>query len=208
MAHRLPELPYRYDALEPYIDAKTMEIHHRKHHAAYVDNLNKALEGHSELLDRPCDDLLRIVETLPVGIRTAVRNNGGGHFNHSLFWNVMKRGDGGAPIGELSELIHSAFGSFSGFTSAFSQAALTHFGSGWAWLCFYSGELVIESTANQDNPLMHGRQPILGLDVWEHAYYLLYQNRRADYVEGWWNVINWEQVAENLAAAKKMSRSS
>ena len=207
MAHQLPELPYSYDALEPYIDAKTMEIHHRKHHAGYIENLNKALEGHSELQNRSCDELLAMLGTLPANIRTAVRNNGGGHFNHSLFWNVMKKDGGGAPRGELSEVIQTAFGSFAEFKSRFSKAAATQFGSGWAWLIFRGGELVVKATPNQDNPLMLGRgEPILGLEVWEHAYYLRYQNRRADYVEAWWNVVNWDRVGENLIAAKKASQ--
>lgn len=204
---QLPSLPYSYDALEPYIDAKTMELHHGKHHSTYVEKLNAALEGKPELQQKSLGDLLLGLEGIPFGIRTAIRNHGGGHFNHSLFWQVMKKGGGGEPRGELAEAIRSAFGSAAEFKARFTKAALDVFGSGWAWLCWHDGELGIESTPNQDNPLMHGGgEPILGLDVWEHAYYLRYQNRRADYVEAWWNVIHWEQVGGNLSEAKKSGR--
>ncbi len=207
MTFQLPELPYSYDALEPFIDAKTMEIHHSKHHDTYVENLNKALKGQRELQDWTCEELLFRLEEVPASIRTAIRNNGGGHLNHSLFWTTMKGGGGGQPKGEVADAIKTSFGSFSEFKSKFSKAALAQFGSGWTWLYFHGGELSIESTPNQDNPLTDCiGTPILGLDVWEHAYYLLYQNRRADYVEAWWNVINWEQVLENLTEARKSSR--
>jgi len=201
MAHELPTLPYSLDALEPHIDARTMEIHHGKHHAAYVNNLNKALEGHAELEQRSIAELVADLSSVPESIRAAVRNNGGGHFNHSLFWTVMKPGGGGAPTGELAAAIDSAFGSVDEFKTRFSQAAITRFGSGWSWLFVKSGKLEVGSTPNQDNPLADGGKPILGLDVWEHAYYLHYQNRRPDYVEAWWGTVNWDQVAENLSRA-------
>jgi len=203
VAHVLPPLPYAFDALEPYIDAKTMEIHHDKHHGAYVTNLNKALEGHTDLLSKSLDDLLRSLDQVPESIRTAVRNNGGGHWNHSMFWKIMKKGGGGEPKGDLAVAINSAFGSFAEFKTKFGQAGATRFGSGWAWLLFKDGKLVIESTPNQDNPVMSGGKPVMGLDVWEHAYYLKYQNRRADYIEAWWNVVNWDAVAEYYAAGKR-----
>ncbi len=203
MAHELPDLPYDYDALEPHIDAETMKIHHSKHHQGYVNNLNAALEKHPELADKSLEDLLGDLDSVPEDIKTAVRNNGGGHANHSLFWPCMAPGSGGTPSGELAGAIDSAFGSFDAFAEAFSKAAATRFGSGWAWLCVDdSGGLVVTSTANQDNPVSEGLNPILGLDVWEHAYYLNYQNRRPDYVKAWWNVVNWEQVSENFAGAK------
>ncbi len=203
MAHELPSLPYAYDALEPHIDARTMEIHHTKHHQGYVNNLNKALEKYPHLQGRSVEDLLRNIESVPEDIRTAVRNNGGGHANHSLFWTVMSPSGGGAPSGDLASAIHAAFGSFDAFKQAFSQAAATRFGSGWAWLVVTAfGELQVYSTANQDSPYMAGHTPILGLDVWEHAYYLNYQNRRPDYINAWWNVVNWDQVAQNYAAAR------
>ena len=203
MAHELPDLPYDYDALEPHIDAETMKIHHSKHHQGYVNNLNAALEKHPELADKSLEDLLGDLDSVPENIRTAVRNNGGGHANHSLFWPCLAPGSGGTPSGELAGAIDSAFGSFDAFAEAFSKAAATRFGSGWAWLCVdNSGGLVVTSTANQDNPVSEGLNPILGLDVWEHAYYLNYQNRRPDYVKAWWNVVNWEQVSENFAEAK------
>jgi len=198
MAHELPPLPYAPDALAPHIDARTMEIHHGKHHAAYVANLNKALAGHGDLEQRSIVELVADLSAVPEAARAAVRNNGGGHFNHSLFWQVMNPGGGGVPSGELASAIDSAFGSFDEFKTRFSQAGITRFGSGWAWLFVKDGRLEIGSTPNQDNPLMEGGKPILGLDVWEHAYYLNYQNRRPDYVEAWWNTVNWEQVAENL----------
>ena len=203
MTHELPDLPYDYDVLEPHIDAETMKIHHSKHHQGYVNNLNAALEKHPELADKSLEDLLGDLDSVPENIRTAVRNNGGGHANHSLFWPCLAPGSGGTPSGELAGAIDSAFGSFDAFAEAFSKAAATRFGSGWAWLCVdNSGGLVVTSTANQDNPVSEGLNPILGLDVWEHAYYLNYQNRRPDYVKAWWNVVNWEQVSENFAEAK------
>ncbi len=199
----LPPLPYAPDALEPYIDKTTMEIHHGKHHAAYINNLNKALEGHAHLQALSLDELLTSLDKVPENIRTAVRNNGGGHWNHSLFWKIMKKGGGGEPHGQLADAIKSTFGSFADFKSKCSQAGATRFGSGWAWLYLHNGKLVVDSTPNQDNPLMTGGKPIMGLDVWEHAYYLKYQNRRADYIEAWWNVVNWDAIAENYIAAKK-----
>jgi|SRR5579875_214100 len=201
--HKLPPLPYSFDALEPYIDAKTMEIHHDKHHGGYVNNLNKALEGHADLQRLSVEDLLRQINKVPEAIRTAVRNNGGGHANHSLFWPLMKKGGGGEPRGEIAEAIKSAFGSFADFKAKFNDAATKRFGSGWAWLVLDSGKLAVESTANQDSPLMDGKKPVMGLDVWEHAYYLKYQNRRPEYIEAWWNVVNWDQVNQNYTHAKK-----
>lgn len=202
MAHQLPELPYDYEALEPHIDAETMRIHHTKHHQGYVNNLNAALEKHPELGEKTVEQLLSDLDSVPQDIRTAVRNNGGGHANHSLFWPCMAPGAGGAPSGELASAIDSAFGSFEAFRETFAAAAATRFGSGWAWLCAGGdGELLVTSTANQDNPVSEGLKPVLGLDVWEHAYYLNYQNRRPDYVKAWWNVVNWEKVGENFAAA-------
>jgi Fe-Mn family superoxide dismutase len=203
MSYTLPPLPYAFDALEPYIDAKTMEIHHDKHHAAYVNNLNKALETDSELQKLSVEDLLKQLSRVPEAIRNAVRNNGGGHMNHSMFWKIMKKGGGGEPSGELGAAITSAYGSFTDFKAKFAQAATTRFGSGWAWLLFRNGNLMIESTANQDNPIIDGGKAFFGLDVWEHAYYLKYQNKRPDYIEAFWNVVNWSQVAENFAQAKK-----
>lgn len=203
MAHELPDLPYGYDALEPHIDAETMRIHHTKHHQGYVNNLNAALEKHPELGEKTVEQLLSDLDSVPQDVRTAVRNNGGGHANHSLFWPCMAPGAGGAPSGELAAAVDSAFGSFDAFRESFAKAAATRFGSGWAWLCAGGGgELLITSTANQDNPVSEGLKPILGLDVWEHAYYLNYQNRRPDYVEAWWNVVNWERVGENFAGAR------
>ncbi len=204
MAFELPALPYAYDALEPYIDARTMEIHHTKHHQGYVNKLNAALEKHPELQGVALEDLLRNIASVPEDIRTAVRNNGGGHANHSLFWTVMSPNGGGAPSGDLAAAIDAAFGSFDAFKDAFSQAAATRFGSGWAWLVVDGfGKLKVYSTPNQDSPYMEGFTPILGLDVWEHAYYLKYQNRRAEYIQNWWNVVNWEEVARRYAAAKR-----
>jgi Fe-Mn family superoxide dismutase len=204
MAFGLPALTYAYDALEPYIDAQTMEIHHTKHHQGYVNNLNAALEKHPELKDKSLEELLRGVDNLPQDIRTAVRNNGGGHANHSLFWTVMKAGGGGAPTGDMLDIINKTFGSFDAFKETFSKAAATRFGSGWAWLAVTpSGELKVYSTPNQDNPIMQGDTPILGLDVWEHAYYLKYQNRRPEYIENWWNVVNWDEVTQRCNAAMK-----
>lgn len=203
MAHELPALPYAHNALEPHIDARTMEIHHGKHHQGYVNNLNKALEGHPNLQSKSVEELLKDLNAIPQDIRTAVRNNGGGHANHSLFWPCMSPSGGGQPSGALAQAIKSAFGSFDSFKDQFSKAAATRFGSGWAWLCVDNGGgLVVTSTPNQDSPLSEGLTPILGLDVWEHAYYLKYQNRRPDYIAAWWNVVNWDQVAKNYAAAK------
>jgi Fe-Mn family superoxide dismutase len=203
MSFTLPPLPYSFDALEPYIDAKTMEIHHDKHHNAYVTNLNKALESSADLQKLSIEELLAQLGKVPENIRTAVRNNGGGHLNHSMFWKLMKKGGGGEPSGDLAGAIKGAFGSFADFKTKFVQAATTRFGSGWAWLLVKDGKLVVESTANQDNPIMDGGKGVLGLDVWEHAYYLKYQNKRPDYIEAWWNVVNWAQAADNFAAAKK-----
>jgi len=196
MAHEVLPLPYAYNALEPHIDEQTMRIHHDKHHAAYVTNLNAALEKHPALQSKAVDDLLKTIGSVPEDVRTAVRNNGGGHANHTLFWELMGPGAGGAPTGALAEAIRSAFGSFDAFKDQFAKAAMGRFGSGWAWLIDAGGSLKIESTANQDSPLMEGKRPLLGLDVWEHAYYLKYQNRRADYVGAWWNVVNWAAVAK------------
>ncbi len=201
MAYDLPKLPYSYDALEPHIDARTMEIHYSKHHAGYVAKLNAALEKHPDLQGKTVEDLIKGVDSVPEGIRTAVRNNGGGHANHSLFWTVMGPGSGGEPGGKLGDAIQSTFGDFATFKDQFSNAAATRFGSGWAWLVASGGKLTVESTPNQDSPLMEGRTPILGLDVWEHAYYLKYQNKRPDYIAAWWNVTNWDEVAKRLEAA-------
>lgn len=201
--YTVPPLPYAFDALEPYIDAKTMEIHHDKHHGAYVKNLNAALEGQAALAKLSVEELISKIDSVPENIRTAVRNNGGGHANHSLFWKIMKKGGGGEPKGEIADAIKSTFGSFNEFKTKFNEAATKRFGSGWAWLQVKGGKLGIESTANQDNPLMSGAKPVMGIDVWEHAYYLKYQNRRPDYIEAWWNVVNWEQINQNYAHAKK-----
>jgi Fe-Mn family superoxide dismutase len=199
MAHTLPELPYAYDALEPHIDARTMEIHHTKHHAGYVNNLNNALKGHPELEAMSIEDLLKNLDKVPENIRTAVRNNGGGHYNHSIFWPIMSPNGGGKPSGALAQAIDKAFGSFDNFKEQFSNAALTRFGSGWAWLVKNSdGSLAVVSTPNQDNPISNGQYPLMGIDVWEHAYYLHYQNRRADYVKSWWNLVNWDEVAKRF----------
>jgi superoxide dismutase, Fe-Mn family len=203
MAFELSPLPYAEDALEPHIDARTMSIHHDKHHAAYTNNLNAALEGHAGLADKSIEALLGDLDSLPESIRTAVRNNGGGFANHSLFWATMSANGGGEPTGDLADAINAAFGSFAAFKEQFAKAAATRFGSGWAWLYVDgSGNLAVGSTPNQDTPLMEGNTPILGLDVWEHAYYLNYQNRRPDYVSAWWNVVDWSAVADNYAAAK------
>jgi superoxide dismutase, Fe-Mn family len=199
MAFELPPLPYAADALEPYIDKTTMEIHHDKHHGAYVTNLNKALESAPELQGKTVEQLLAGNLTLvPEGIRTAVRNNGGGHANHTMFWQIMKNGGGGAPPGKLGEAIASTFGSFDTFKEKFAAAAMTRFGSGWAWLVKKGDKLEITSTANQDSPLMDGLDPVFGLDVWEHAYYLKYQNRRAEYIAAWWSVVNWAEIAKRF----------
>jgi Fe-Mn family superoxide dismutase len=200
--HELPKLPYAYDALEPHIDARTMEIHHGKHHAAYVNNLNGALDKHPDLHQRPLEDLLRNLDQVPEDIRTVVRNNGGGHANHSLFWQVMGADGGGVPTGELADALMGAFGSFESFKEKLSDAAAKRFGSGWGWLALANGKLEVYSTANQDSPLMEGKTPLLGIDVWEHAYYLKYQNRRPDYVQAWWHVIAWAEVGRRFAAAR------
>jgi Fe-Mn family superoxide dismutase len=204
----LPPLPYSTDALEPHIDKMTMEIHHGKHHQAYVNNVNAALDGHADLQGKSIEDLIKGLSSVPENIRTAVRNNGGGHLNHSLFWKIMGPNGGGEPSGELGGAINSTFGSFASFKEQFAKAGATRFGSGWAWLVVNGGKLEVVSTANQDNPLMGQAiagcegTPVLGIDVWEHAYYLNYQNRRPDYIAAWWNVVNWDQVARNFAAAK------
>ena len=198
MAYTLPELPYAYDALEPHIDKETMNIHHTKHHNAYVTNVNKALEGHDDLASKSIEDLISDMDAVPEDIRTAVRNNGGGHANHSFFWKTLSSNGGGEPTGELAEAIDKKFGSFDAFKEEFGKAAATRFGSGWAWLVSNNGELEITSTPNQDSPLMEGKKPLLGLDVWEHAYYLNYQNRRPDYVSAFWNVVDWDAVAKNF----------
>ena len=194
MAFTLPPLPYDFNALEPHIDAKTMEIHHGKHHQTYVNNLNAAIEKAPELASRSLDDLMRNVNSLPEAVRTPIRNNGGGHWNHSMFWQIMAPKAGGEPAGNLGAAIKSAFGDFAKFREQFSAAGVGRFGSGWAWLINTGGKLSITSTPNQDNPLMEGQKAIMGLDVWEHAYYLKYQNRRPDYITAWWNVVNWKEV--------------
>ncbi|HEV2984261.1 MAG TPA: superoxide dismutase [Vicinamibacterales bacterium] len=198
MAHSLPPLPYPTDALEPHIDKQTMEIHHGKHHAAYVTNLNAALEKHPELQSKSVEDLLRNLNTVPEDIRTAVRNNGGGHVNHTMFWQIMGPRAGGAPTGAIADAITGSFGSFDAFKEQFTKAGIGRFGSGWAWVIDQGGKLAIESTANQDSPLMDGKKAVFGLDVWEHAYYLKYQNRRPDYIGAWWNVVNWAEINKRL----------
>jgi len=201
MAHTLPPLPYASNALEPYIDAQTMDIHHGKHHQAYVNNLNAAIEKAPELASWSLDDLCRKIDTVPENVRAAVRNNGGGHWNHSLFWTLMHAHDGGEPTGALADAIKALSGDFMKFKEQFAAAGTTRFGSGWAWLISdKAGKLSIESSPNQDNPLMSGKYAILGLDVWEHAYYLKYQNRRPDYIAAWWNVVNWGAVTDRYAA--------
>lgn len=202
MKHELPKLPYEYSALEPYIDETTMTIHHTKHHQAYINNLNAALEKYPELQEKSVEDLVRNLDSLPDDIRTAVRNNGGGHLNHSWFWNWMAKPEGQSPDGALLAAIEKKFGSLDGFRDAFAKAAAGRFGSGWAWLVVTGGELEIVSTANQDNPITEGKHPILGLDVWEHAYYLKYQNRRPDYIKEWFNVVNWSAVSKEYEALK------
>ena len=207
MKYELPPLPYAYDALEPYIDARTMEIHYTKHHQTYVTKLNEALDKHPEIADKPLAELLTLIDEVPEDIRTAVRNHGGGHMNHSMFWTIMgpRQGDGpeskmgGAPSGKIGEAIKANLGGFDKFKEDFTKAATGVFGSGWAWLVRdESGKLMITTTPNQDSPLMHKQKPILGLDVWEHAYYLKFQNKRPDYIEAWWNVVNWKEVEANL----------
>ncbi|HLJ49074.1 MAG TPA: superoxide dismutase [Bryobacteraceae bacterium] len=203
MAFTLPNLPYPTDALEPHIDKMTMEIHHGKHHGAYVNNLNKALESAPDLQSKTVEELLaNNCAIVPENIRTAVRNNGGGHVNHSMFWEIMGPHKGGAPVGNLAQAIHGAFGSFDTFKEKFAAAGASRFGSGWAWLLKSGNGLEIISTANQDSPLMEGRTPIMGLDVWEHAYYLKYQNRRPDYIGAWWNVVNWEAIEDRFNSGK------
>lgn len=199
MAHTLPQLPYAYDALEPFFDARTMEIHHTKHHQTYIDKLNAALEGQAALQEKSVDDLVRSLDSVPEQIRTAVRNHGGGHANHSFFWPILKKG--GAPAGEVLDAINGRFGSYDGFKSEFASAATLLFGSGWAWLVSDGGRLEIVTTPNQDSPLSQGKAPVLGLDVWEHAYYLKYQNRRPEYIQAFFEVINWDQVNANFKAA-------
>jgi Fe-Mn family superoxide dismutase len=199
MAFTLPALPYDFAALEPHIDAKTMEIHHGKHHQTYVNNLNAAIEKAPDLASKSLDDLMRNVNTVPESVRTAVRNNGGGHWNHSMFWQIMAAKAGGEPGGNLGNAIRSAFGDFAKFREQFSAAGVGRFGSGWAWLVNNGGKLSITSTPNQDNPLMEGQRAIMGLDVWEHAYYLKYQNRRPDYITAWWNVVNWKEVEKRFS---------
>ena len=203
MAFTLPALPYAFDALEPSIDKMTMEIHHGKHHAAYVANLNKALESAPDLQNKSVEDLLaNNCAIVPESIRTAVRNNGGGHVNHSMFWNIMGPGKGGAPVGNLAQAITGSFGSFDAFKEKFGQAAMTRFGSGWAWLLKNGNKVDITSSANQDSMLMEGKYAVIGLDVWEHAYYLKYQNRRGDYIGAWWSVVNWEEAEKRFNAGK------
>ena len=203
MAYELPPLPYPKDALEPFIDAQTMEIHHGKHHATYVTNVNKAIAGKGDLEKKSVEELISNMNAVPEDIRGVVRNNGGGHANHSMFWRIMGPKAGGAPSGKLAEDINATFGSFDAFKEKFEAAGLGRFGSGWAWLIVKGGKLEITSSPNQDNPLMDGNKPVLGCDVWEHAYYLKYQNKRADYLKAWWNVVNWAEVSKIYEAAKK-----
>jgi len=198
MAHEVPALPYAYNALEPHIDEQTMRIHHDKHHAAYVTNLNAALEKHPDLQNKAIEDLLKGINSVPEGIRAAVRNNGGGHANHTMFWEIMGPNGGGEPTGAIADAITSTFGGFDAFKEQMNKAGTTRFGSGWAWLVDAGGKLTVESSANQDSPIMEGKKPIIGIDVWEHAYYLKYQNRRPDYLAAWWNVINWDAVNQRL----------
>jgi superoxide dismutase, Fe-Mn family len=198
MPHQLPPLPYDAAALEPHIDAQTMQIHHGKHHAAYVNNLNTALEKHPALQSKSAEDLITSLTSVPEDVRTAVRNNGGGHVNHTMFWQIMGPAKGGAPSGSIAQVITNNFGGFDAFKEQMNKAGVGRFGSGWAWLVESGGKFAIESTANQDNPMMEGKKPIFGIDVWEHAYYLKYQNRRPDYLAAWWNVINWDEVNKRL----------
>jgi Fe-Mn family superoxide dismutase len=202
MAFVLPPLPYGFDALEPHIDARTMEIHHDRHHATYVNNLNGAIEKHPELGDLSIEELLEALEDVPEDIRTVVRNNGGGHFNHSIFWTIMGPGGGGDPTGDVADAINDAFGDFASFKDAVTKAAVGQFGSGWGWAFRSDGKLTVKGFPNQDNPISDGGAPILGVDVWEHAYYLKYQNKRPDYVAAWWNTVNWAAVNDRLAAAR------
>jgi Fe-Mn family superoxide dismutase len=198
MAHTLPALPYPTDALEPHIDKMTMEVHHGKHHQAYVTNLNAALDKHPELQSKSIEDLLKSINTVPEDIRTAVRNNGGGHANHSMFWQVMGPNAGGAPTGAIADAINGSFGDFAKFKEEVKKAGVGRFGSGWAWVIDQGGKLAVESSANQDSPLMEGKKIVFGVDVWEHAYYLKYQNRRPDYLDAWWNVVNWAEINKRL----------
>ena len=200
MAYEVPALPYDYNALEPHIDEATMKLHHDKHHQAYVDKANAALEG-TDFADASVEDVLKNLEALPDDKRMAVKNNGGGHYNHSLFWESMRPGGGGAPSGALADAINSAFGSFADFQAKVKETGVNQFGSGWSWLVHDGSGLAIVGSANQDNPISSGQTPLLGVDVWEHAYYLKYQNRRPDYIDAWWNVVNWDKVAERFAAA-------
>jgi len=202
MSHVLPDLKYDYSALEPYVDGQTMEIHHQKHHAAYVSKLNAALEGQSDLAGKSIEDILKDLNSVPESVRGAVRNNGGGHFNHTMFWEIMSGNAGGSPSGDLGSAIDNGFGGFDKFKDEFATAAVNRFGSGWAWLVLDGGSLKIMSTANQDNPVSEGLKPVMGLDVWEHAYYLKYQNRRPEYIENWWNVVNWDEVAKRYESMK------
>ena len=203
MAHEVPPLPYDYAALEPYIDAQTMTLHHDKHHATYVTNLNNALQKYPQMQNKSPEELIRDIKSVPDDIRTAVRNNGGGHVNHSMFWKIMKPKGGGAPTGKIADEIKSAFGSFEDFQKLFNDTGAKQFGSGWVWLVRNpGGKLQVLSTPNQDNPMMDGHSPIMGNDVWEHAYYLKYQNKRADYLAAWWNVVNWDEINKRLQAGK------
>tara|TARA_B100000212_G_scaffold342533_1_gene330363 strand:- start:14666 stop:15277 length:612 start_codon:yes stop_codon:yes gene_type:complete len=201
MVYELPKLDYAYDALEPHIDALTMEIHHTKHHQTYINNVNGVLEGHPDLAAKSVEDLISDLDSVPEGVRGAVRNNGGGHANHSLFWNIIGPNGGGDPVGKLAEAINSDLGGLDSLKANFTKAGLTRFGSGWAWICVRDGKLCVCSTPNQDSPLMDNGIPVLGLDVWEHAYYLNYQNRRPDYISAFWNVVNWETANDNYQAA-------
>ena len=202
MTYQLPELPYAYDALTPYIDEETMHLHHDKHHNTYVTNLNAAIEKYPELGSKTIEELMSNLDAIPEDIRTAVRNNGGGHVNHTFFWEILAPNAGGVPTGEVKEAIDATFGSFDKFKEEFAAAATTRFGSGWAWLVLDGGKLSIISTPNQDSPLSEGKTPILGLDVWEHAYYLNYKNVRPEYIKAFWNIVNWDEVAKRYAAAK------
>ncbi len=203
MAYEVPALPYDYAALEPHIDAETMKLHHDKHHQAYVNNLNAAIEKHPDLAKHAAEDLLRNLNNIPEDIRTAVRNNGGGHVNHTMFWSIMKPGGGGEPTGKIAEQIKKDFGDFATFKTQFNQAAAKQFGSGWGWLIWDGGKLAITTSANEDSPLSQGKYPILGNDVWEHAYYLKYQNRRPDYLAAWWNTVNWDEINKRFEQAQK-----
>ncbi|MCU4987495.1 superoxide dismutase [Mn] [Bacillus cereus] len=200
--HELPNLPYAYDALEPHFDKETMNIHHTKHHNTYITNLNAALEGHAELADKSVEELVANLDEVPEAIRTAVRNNGGGHANHTFFWTILSPNGGGQPVGELATAIEAKFGSFDAFKEEFAKAGATRFGSGWAWLVVNNGELEVTSTPNQDSPLTEGKTPVIGLDVWEHAYYLNYQNRRPDYIGAFWNVVDWNAAEKRYQEAK------